>query len=108
MAIILLNLGLASQPQDDLGGKLQDTLKIIFHQSGTFYSPDAGNFTPPLPHGVFFQQGETWPDSGGAKPNCQAQTRYMFQASSSPVPSTQAAGGGTTGGPFGYNVIHIP
>jgi hypothetical protein len=111
MAIRLLNLGLAAQPPGRLGCGLQDTLKIIFHKSGTFYSPEGpDHFTPPLPDGVFFQEGETWPDSGGAKPNSTGEAKYGFQEFSSPVSSEQAASVAGTATPtvVTFNVIHIP
>jgi hypothetical protein len=109
MAIITLNLGRTSQqPPDNLDPNVRsdDTLKIIFHQSGTFYSQDADNFDPPLPNGKSFQQGEMWPpDSDGAKP--KVKTKYNFQAG--PVPTQQGTGVlASGGGPVTFNVIHIP
>jgi hypothetical protein len=98
----------------------QDTLTITFLQSGTFCSPDVGDFNPPLPDGVFFQKGQTWPDSGGATPTVQnAKTRYTFHESDNPPiqsPCEQGAGAGPTGASptvsgdtvSGFNVIHIP
>jgi hypothetical protein len=111
MAIRLLNLGLASQPPDPFNVPPQDTLKIIFHQSGTFYcSEGCGNFAPPLPDNVFFPQGETWPDSGGAKPKATVtvQAKYRFVESPDPVPSERALSAADTGGPLADHVIHIP
>jgi hypothetical protein len=111
MATRLLNLGLASQPPDPFNVAPQDTLKIIFHQSGTFYcSEGCGNFAPPLPDNVFFQEGETWPDSGGAKPKStvKVQARYRFAESPSPVSSEQATSATDTPTVVIFNVIHIP
>jgi hypothetical protein len=94
------------------------TLRIHFHRSGTFCSPDAGNFTPPLPHGVFFQQGQRWPETGEATPTVQnAVTRYTFHQSQNPVPCEQLMGVDSGGVPVSDSggvpvstdhVIHIP
>jgi hypothetical protein len=104
MATITLNLGRTTQPPDNLEPHVgsNDTLKIVFHEAGTFYSQDAGDFTPPLPDGVFFQKGQTWPASVEATPN--VATRYKFQASSSP--SKQLASADV---PIATDhVIHVP
>jgi hypothetical protein len=101
-----LNLGL-----DEFHLGHHDTLTIIFNHSGTFCSPDAGNFTPPLPHGEFFRQGQRWPASGEATPtdkNAKTKTRYRFHQSSSPVPCHQRTGVDDSGGPSGDHVIHVP
>jgi hypothetical protein len=95
----------------------QDTLTITFLESGTFCSPDADDFNPPLPNGVFFKKRDTWPANGEATPtdkNATKQTRYTFHESPNPVACEQGTGvgdsGATTvpGGPATFNVIHIP
>jgi hypothetical protein len=86
---------------------LNDTFTITFHHSGTFCSPDAGNFTPSLPDDQFFEENATWPDSGVAtpSPNYKPKTRYHFHRSSTKEKCKQPPKGGSLSG---YHVIHIP
>jgi hypothetical protein len=95
----------------------QDTFTITFLESGTFCSPDVGDFSPPLPNGVFFKKGDRWPAKGEATPtdkNANKQTRYTFHESPNQVPCEQDTGVGDSGAPTvsgglaTFNVIHIP
>jgi hypothetical protein len=106
MAAKSLNLGL-----HDFHVGHHDTLTITFQESGTFCSPDADHFTPPLPHGVFFKKGERWPATGEATPtgkNANTKTRYTFHQSSGRVPCRQRTGVDDSGGPSTDHVIHVP
>jgi hypothetical protein len=103
-----LNLGVELHVDPDK----QDTLRIHFHNRGTFCSPDKDHFDPPLPDGEFFKQGDRWPTNGEATPTAKnVTTRYSFHESEdppTPSPCEQGTGGGDSGGPSTFNVIHIP
>jgi hypothetical protein len=110
MATISLNLGRTQDDPKETPVPPQETLRIIFHHSGTFCASNPEIFDPPLPNGVFFQKGQTWPDGGEANPNGVGSTTYQFHKSSSPVRCEQAATVTDTASSTvsGFNVIHIP
>jgi hypothetical protein len=92
-----------------------DTLTITFLKAGTFCSPDAAIFDPPLPHQQHFEANAVWPSASqfpnGASPQAKGDARYSFhkgphkttceQQASDTVASVSAAG------VAGIHVIHV-
>jgi hypothetical protein len=100
----------------DLSMSPTDTLTITFLKAGTFCSPDAAAFDPPLPHQQHFEKDVSWPPPtpqhpDGATPNGKGDARYSFHKGShqeeceQPTSNTVASGGAA--GVAGFHVIHV-